>query len=208
LIVSHRHRFIFFAVPKTGTHSVRQALREHLGPEDIEQVGLFVQKQFPQPELASIKHGHLSVRQVAPVFGAEVFESYLKFAFVRNPFDRFVSFCAFMGRKTGEFERDPQRFMRFVVAEMRPVNHPLYKPQHQMLCDEQGRMRMDVIGRVETMQESYDAICARLGLASAPLGKVNSSSHRPFQEYYDGDLEARVAEVYQRDLDLFGYRFA
>jgi hypothetical protein len=31
MIVSRRHRFIF-AVPKTGTDSVRQALREHMSP--------------------------------------------------------------------------------------------------------------------------------------------------------------------------------
>ncbi len=47
VIVSHRHRFIFAAVPKTGTHSVRQALREQMGDEDVEQVGLFVNKRFP-----------------------------------------------------------------------------------------------------------------------------------------------------------------
>jgi len=51
LIISHRRRFIFFAVPKTGTHSVRRALRALLGPEDLEQVGLFERKRFPFPEL-------------------------------------------------------------------------------------------------------------------------------------------------------------
>jgi hypothetical protein len=47
MIVSHSHRFIFAAVPKTGTHAVRQALREQLGDDDIEQVGLFFDKRFP-----------------------------------------------------------------------------------------------------------------------------------------------------------------
>lgn len=47
MIISHLHRFIFVAVPKTGTHSVRQALREQMGDDDLEQVGLFVNKRFP-----------------------------------------------------------------------------------------------------------------------------------------------------------------
>ena len=47
MIVSFLHRFIFVAVPKTGTDSVRQALRPHLGPEDMEQARLLVEKQFP-----------------------------------------------------------------------------------------------------------------------------------------------------------------
>ena len=53
MIVSHRHRFIFAAVPKTGTHAVRQALREQMGEEDVEQVGLFVNRRFPWAELAA-----------------------------------------------------------------------------------------------------------------------------------------------------------
>ena len=31
MIVSRRHRFVFAAVPKTGTHAVRQALRNAPG---------------------------------------------------------------------------------------------------------------------------------------------------------------------------------
>ena len=62
MIISHQHRFVFAAIPKTGTHSVRQALRAHLGADDLEQVGLFVNKRFPFEELAQIKHGHISLR--------------------------------------------------------------------------------------------------------------------------------------------------
>ena len=54
MIVSHAHRYVFVPIPKTGTHAVRQALREHMGPDDIEQVGLFVNRKFPWPELAAL----------------------------------------------------------------------------------------------------------------------------------------------------------
>ena len=84
MIVSHRHRFIFAAVPKTGTHAVRQALREQMGETDLEQVGLFVHKRFPWADLAAIQHGHLSLRQVRPYLGEEAFGGYFKFAFVRK----------------------------------------------------------------------------------------------------------------------------
>ena len=95
MIISHRHRFVFTAIPKTGTHSVRQALREQLGPDDLEQVRLFVEKRLPWPELARLGHGHISLAELRPVLGEEMFGDYFKFAFVRNPFERFVSYCAF-----------------------------------------------------------------------------------------------------------------
>ena len=55
MIISFKHKFVFVAVPKTGTHAVRQALRAHLALEDIEQVGLFVQKKLPIPDLAALR---------------------------------------------------------------------------------------------------------------------------------------------------------
>lgn len=207
MIISTTHRFIFFAVPKTGTHSVRQALRPHLADEDMEQVGLFVQKRFPYPELSAIGHGHLGVQQVRPVLGDAVFAGYFKFAFVRNPYDRFISYCAFMSRQTGQFEASPRAFMRHVIRDQPPLQHILFRPQHEMLCDAEGRLAMDMVGRVEAMQADYDAICARIGIPSVPLGQVNASSHRPYAEYYDDELRALVASMYARDLDLFGYRF-
>ncbi len=207
MIVSHRHRFIFAAVPKTGTHSVRQALRVHMGPEDIEQARLLVEKQFPWPELARIGHGHLSFEQIRPFLGEEAFGSYLKFAFVRNPFDRFVSYCAFATSRQGTFQSDPQGVMRHFLFVAPPHNHMVFQPQHSFLVGADGRLQADMLGRVEDMQASYDAICERIGIASVPLDRANSSSRGAYRDYYDQELIDGVAKLYTRDIELFGYDF-
>lgn len=207
MIVSHHHRFIFAAVPKTGGHSVRQALRPHLGPDDLEQAGLFVQKRFPMPELANLQHGHFGLAQVRPFLGEDVFASYFKFAFVRNPFDRFVSYCSFMTRHHGYFDRDPQGTMRRFLFEVRPMDHVHFQPQCGLLVDADGRLLTDYLGRVEEMQASYDEICRRLGLPGSPLERVNGSRRGDYRQYYDQQLIDGVAELYRSDLDLFGYQF-
>ncbi len=207
MIVSHLHRYLFVAMPKTGTHSVRQALREHLGPADIEQVGLFVNKRFPFDEIARIGHGHLSVRQVRPFLGDAVCDDYFKFTFVRNPFDRFVSYCAFMTRQQGAFDRDPQGTMRHILFELRPMDHVHFQPQYTLLTNDAGELEMDFIGRVERMQDDYDAICARIGIPSRPLDKVNGSRRGDYRQYYDRALMDGVAELYRGDLERFGYTF-
>lgn len=207
MIISHQHRFVFVAIPKTGTHSVRQALREHLSADDLEQVGLFVDKRFPFKELAAIRHGHISLQQIRPFLGEEAFTSYLKFAFVRNPFDRFVSYCAFMTRANGAFLANPQAVMRHVLFAAPPMQHVLFQPQHTFLVDADGQLLSDTVGRVEDMQASYDALCERIGIASASLGQVNSSRRGSYRDYYDQQLIDGVAALYRRDLDLFGYGF-
>ncbi len=208
MIISHRHRFVFAAVPKTGTHAVRQALREQLGDEDVEQVGLFVDKRFPWAQLAAIRHGHLSLRQVRPHLGEEAFGGYFKFAFVRNPFDRFVSYCAFMLRGGEVFQRRPRDVMRHFLFEEPPERHILFQPQASLLVDEDGRtLLVDHVGRVEDMQASYDAICARIGIPSRPLDRVNGTGRGDYRPYYDRALIEGVAARYAQDLELFGYTF-
>ena len=207
MIISRKHKFIFVAVPKTGTHSVRRALRDQMGPDDLEQVRLFVDKHFPWPELAKLEHGHITLAQVRPFLGDEDFRSFFKFAFVRNPFDRFVSYCAFMTREIGAFDRDPQGVMRHMLFRAPPMQHILFQPQHAFVTGRGGEVLSDAVGRVEEMQQGYDEICGRIGIPTAELEKANSSRHGDYRQYYDQQLIDGVAKLYSRDLSLFGYDF-
>lgn len=207
MIVSHQHRFIFAAIPKTGTHSVRQALRVHMGDGDMEQARLFVEKSFPIPEIARMGHGHISFAEIRPFLGEDQFTNYFKFAFVRNPFDRFISYCAFATSREGSFERDPQRVMRHFLFIAPPHQHIIFRPQHLFLTDRDGRLLADMLGKVEEMQASYDAICARIGIPSNPLDHANRSRRSDYRDYYDQELIDGVAKIYARDLELFGYDY-
>jgi hypothetical protein len=206
MIISAQHRFIFVAIPKTGTHAVRQALREHMGPQDMEQVGLFVNRKMPIPELAKIGHGHLSLQQVRPYFRPDDFDGFFKFAFVRNPFDRFISYCAFMTREHGQFEKNPQGVMRHFIDNPQ-WQHILFQPQHSFVTDAGGQLLTDYLGRVEAMQQSYDVAAEKIGIPSRPLERVNASKRRDYRDYYDQPLIDGVAKLYARDLELFGYEF-
>ncbi|HEY7005012.1 MAG TPA: sulfotransferase family 2 domain-containing protein [Sphingomicrobium sp.] len=206
MIVSFSHKFVFVAIPKTGTHAVRQALRTHLGPDDIEQVGLFVHKRLPIPELAALEHGHLSLQQLRPHLPPEQFESFFKFAFVRNPFDRFISFCAFMTRVEKQFERNPHKVMRHFIQNP-PWHRILFQPQHTFVTDVGGKLLTDGVGRVEEMQHSYDEIARWIGIPSTSLERVNASERRDYRNYYTPELVDGVARLYARDLELFGYEF-
>jgi hypothetical protein len=207
MIISERHKFIFVAIPKTGTHSVRRALRPHMGENDLEQVKLFDRKDFPIPELAQLRHGHISLTQLRPFLEAEKFDSYFKFAFVRNPFDRFVSYCAFMTRERKDFERDPKAVMRHILAAPGARQHVLFQPQHSFISDEKGELLTYFVGRVEEMQASFNEICDRIGIPRADLEKANESSRGNYRQYYDQQLAEGVAKLYARDLELFGYEF-
>jgi len=206
VIISPNHKYVFVAVPKTGTHAVRQALRPHMGAGDMEQVGLFVKRQFPIPDLAKVGHGHISLEQLRKFMDPAKFAEYFKFAFVRNPFDRFISYCSFITRERGGFKTDPQKVMRRVLANP-PSEHVLFWPQNTFLVDGEGKLLTDYVGRVETMQQSFEFIASKIGVPVVQLDKVNATERSAYRDYYDQELIDGVAKLYADDLRLFEYDF-
>lgn len=208
MIISHEHKFIFFAVPKTATHAIRLALREHLGPDDWEQQVLFGKQYLPIPEIAKLQHGHISAHQIRPHLEPDIWESYFKFGFVRNPFDRYVSTCFFLNRENSNFAASAIPFMKQALSRPRFRERILVKPQNLQLTDTGGQIALDLVGRYETLQQSYDEICARIGIATTNLTRKNPSKHAAYTEYYDDELREIVGNYYKGDLELFDYDFA
>ncbi len=207
MIISHRHEFIFFAVPKTATHTIREALRQHLVPDDWEQQTLFGQQALPIPDIARIQHGHISVRQIRPNIEPAIWGNYFKFAFVRNPFDRFVSTCFFLNRNNLNFKNSAVGFMKQRLQFNKFRERVLVMPQSELLIDDNRQIAVDYVGRYENLQRSYDEICDRIGVPTTLLGLKNPSDHAAFREYYDDELRDVVGKFYEADLRLFGYEF-
>ncbi len=206
MIVSHAHRFIFFAVPKTATHSIRQVLRQYKGDDDWEQQMLFGEQVLPISSIADIGHGHVSYQEIAPVLSPEQL-GYLKLAFVRNPFDRFVSACAFLNRGNSQFSDRATEWMKVALTRSQFRQRVLIRPQTHQLCKANGQLAMDFIGRYETLQSSLDTLMTKLGLPSAKLDVRNASKHGHYQDYLDSDLREQLSEFYAQDLSLFDYQF-
>ena len=207
MIVSHKHKFIFFAVPKTATHAIREALRKHTVESDWEQQVLFGQQYLPIEQLASIGHGHISVTQLRPHLPAETWDSYFKFGFVRNPFDRYVSTCFFLNRNNPEFGKNAISWMKKALSIERFAQRILVTPQAVQLTDEQGRIALDFVGRYEELQQSFDTIFEHLKLPSTRLPVKNTSQHATYTKYYDDELKEIVGRYYEQDLKLFDYEF-
>ena len=97
MIISHKHKFIFFKTRKTAGSSIQVALAEQCGKDDIitgqyrlgvddnsHTAGLNLDK-FPG------KNPHTPLKQVKEFLDLKTWNSYFKFAFIRNPFDIVVS---------------------------------------------------------------------------------------------------------------------
>lgn len=166
---------------------------------------LTARQTLPVKELAALGHGHIDARRARAHLPDELWHSYFKFAFVRNPFDRFVSVCCFLNRGNADFPGNETVFMKQALSRPRFRQRVLVAPQTRLLMDAQGRSAMNYIGCYEALQDGYDEVCRRIGIPSTRLTPANSSTHHGYEHYYDDELAQAVAEFYADDLAAFGY---
>jgi len=203
MIISHQHRFIFIAIPKTGTHAIRFALREHLGQQDEEQVGLFKQSTLHHPELAKLGHGHITAHQGKMYLPC--WKEYFKFSFVRNPYARLVSFGHFFYSKHPVMQKLPTLHLKKLLLFPPEKKRLWFQPQTDFLYDQEGNLQVNFVGKVEELQGDYSQVCTKLHLPDTTLEKVNASSHRAFQQYFDEELAEMAFHYYQKDFIAFDY---
>ncbi len=207
MIISHKHRFIFIAIPKTASHSIRKALQPFLGAEDWEQEELFSEKRLPIPSISTMGHGHIPATRIRPHLEQEIWSTYFKFAFVRNPWDRFVSACLMWQKDDDNFQSDPEAFMQKVLVNKKAMKHFLFYPQHHFICDKAAHSLVDFTGKYETLQSDFNTITTQIGLPDITLEKINASVRQPYRDYFTGDWKEIIGKIYQQDIEQFGYRF-
>lgn len=205
MIISFRHKFIFAAIPKTATHAFRNALRPHLAPNDWEQCVLFEKKYFPVKPLAAIGHGHITLRQVKPFLLPQMWTEFFKFCAVRNPFERFVSYCRFINRGNRKMQTDALGTMKRMIENEIFHKEILFRPQIEFIEDEDGKLSVDFICHFENLQKDFEKVCEKLNFPKVKLEKINSTGSATYQELYDEELKEKVRAFYRKDFEIFDY---
>ncbi|MDE0036005.1 MAG: sulfotransferase family 2 domain-containing protein [Gammaproteobacteria bacterium] len=195
-------------MPRTGTHAIRTALGPVLGDGDWQQQSLTARVRLPVTALARFNHGHLTLSQVQANLPPTVWREYFKFAFVRNPYDRFVSVCAMLNKRNPDYRGRETAFMKRALMIARFRQRVLVRPQVDMLADETGTLGMDYVGRYETLREGFGEVCRQIGIGEIDLERSNVSEHDEYASYYDDELLAAVTTFYRRDFEAFGYETA
>lgn len=205
MILSHRHRFIFIKTPKTAGTSIEMGLRPLCGPEDVvtplledAQEGGRNYMRGPMPfRYARDFYNHMPISLVAK-YAPEAVSSYFKFAVVRNPWDRQVSQSCW--RKHRGLKKETV-FTEWILQIKPMVVLPLLRRE--------GRLAVDFVARYERLEEDFATVCARIGIPvpELPREKSGHRDHTDYRDYYDPRARQRVAEMYAREIALFGYEF-
>ncbi len=217
MLLSHRHKFLFVHIAKTGGTSVRAALNRLRWRDP------WYYLMFPCHRLSHLT-GHriatkfprhskiIAAKEMLP---AEFFNALFKFAFVRNPWDLQVSSFHHIRRERPEVMQgitDFNEFMRWKFNPERPYQYHIdtsLEFQSDYLIDLRGNVITDFIGRTERLQEDFDLVCERVGIPriELPQKRVAKDRQRDYRSYYADDTADAVARHFAVDIEKLGYTF-
>ena len=76
------------------------------------------------------------------------------------------------------------------------------------MCDENGKVIVDFVGRVEAVEHDWPVVAARVGgRTNMPRRNVANVEKVPYQQVLDSKTKALLDDYYKKDVELFGYQF-
>lgn len=218
MIISYKHKFIFWKPYKVGGTSILQALGKYCGEDDIVggfQYGIHEKESVIKVEnyrrnidllgLESEAHvNHITPTKLRKFVGEKVWNSFFKFTITRNPWDLIVS--RFWFRKDNEIA-NPMSFEECLLNQSAIDT----KRQRSFYFDKDNNPYADFYIRYENLQEDYDKVCKRVGISQHKLphhrGTFRSEDDL-YQVYFKDEKHRTIVEdEWDLEIKYFGYKF-
>jgi hypothetical protein len=228
MILSHKHKFIYIKTRKTASSSIEALLSRHCGPDDVitpTSDRLMTGERSPaqnyrldhplvpkQPLLRRLLgrperlyhptigfYEHIPAWRIKAYVGDDIWDSYYKFTFERNPWDKQISWYRY---KTKSRKQRPS-FESFMRDKKKALvdNYPLYALD--------GEIAVDFVGRYETLNEHLAQVLETIGLESKePLPQLNVfGDGGDYRSQYTNTTRRLVEDWYEPEIKAFGYEF-
>jgi Sulfotransferase family len=198
-MISFQKRFLFVHIPKTGGNSIQSVLARYSEDQIVRRAGQDGVERFgvTNPKYKLKKHSPLADYRAA--LGETQFGQLYKFAAVRNPWDRMVSFY-FTPIQRKKWDR--QAFTKAISEALSAAD---YLRLDENDSDPFGNVNRII--RFEQLPDDFRAVCVELGLRPEPLPRYNRSEREHYAKYYDAELRELVAERFALEIARFGYTF-
>ncbi|WP_452225892.1 sulfotransferase family 2 domain-containing protein [Lacinutrix cladophorae] len=229
MIVNHEHKFIFVKTQKTASTSLEIALSSLCGEEDIvtpistndellrQELGYqspvnynipfsrYSKKELLDYVLYRTKnsfYNHISCDELKLRLGSKIYDSYYKFCFERNPYDKAISLFYHQGgfKKWNSIEN-------FI----KDGGLKIIKGYDQYSIN--NIVAVDDVFKFENMDNALKIISEKLNLKSPiVLSKIKAKSQfrkdkRPYAEVLTKSEKHLIDIIWARERELMGYTF-
>ena len=231
MIISHTHKFIFIKTQKTAGTSLEIGLSRFCGPRDVitpilpadEEIRRSLGYAGPRNYLVPFSRyalgdwgrflvrrkgrlrffNHISAREIRRLVDPEVWNTYFKFCFERNPWDKVVSMYFWKNRS------EPRPTLSEYIQSGR-ANVATLRGGFDLYSID-GEVVVDRVCRYECMKQELEFLAERLALPEMPQLPRAKGEHRTDRRHYRDLLTAadreKIAKVFAREIAHFGYEY-
>ena len=184
-MIDHERRLLFIHISRTGGSSIELAL---------------CGRDWWLIDPAS---KHLSAAQARAYYGEEIWRRYVKFAVVRNPWDRVVSMWAARSWHQDLHALDHYNMLKF-VQQLRPhPNENCGSLHYHEILDQP----LDYVLRFEHLQQDLSTMLCACSLPDVALSRAECGVRGHYSNYYNDESVDLVRRLFRRDIELYGYDF-
>lgn len=212
MLISYSHKFIFIHVYKVAGSSIRKVLRKYEPvPVRLKRIAGISMKKMgilnPEKQL-NYKNfeAHVTAKELKEKLPEKTYNSFFKFAFVRNPWDWQVSLYHYMLQEKKhpqhDFIKSVESFDHYIEWRVKEDKHL----QKEFVTGDNGDIIVDFVGKIENLETDFNYVCKKIGIQSSLLHK-NKSYHRDYRSYYNKKTKELIYEHFKEDIELFGYTF-
>ncbi len=207
-----KNGFWFIDIPKTSSTSIRA----ELGGKH----GLVYLKSESKFSFQAHKSGSYMIEYL----GRRSWDKLFTFSFVRNPWDKTLSFYLY-GRSIGYFQQfDFKNFVFEIKKEFDSGNSIFHWPGPYQSCSyylfsKKGELLVDFVGKIENREEDIKVVREKINkitktdslkFSKNAIGSLHLNSVTQIEkdrlQYYTPELIDIVKSLYQIDIKNFDYR--
>lgn len=213
MIISRRHQFIFVHIYRTGGTNIRATLWPYLSLEEraLARTGQIWAGLLGRPPFWQLRIGTLGAHATAldarAALPQSVFDRYLKFAFVRNPWALQVSLYRYMASTPHHYQHKEVAKLKDFDAYIDWRRENPGRDQLSFISDNSGRILVDFVGRFESLAADFARVTARIGFGGTVPRLFGEESRLDYRTCYTTRTRDIVAELHAADIRAFDYEF-
>ena len=194
-IIDHELKLIYIAIPKSASTSIQTLMKTFKTDNSI----VTVNGQKNDMGL----HKHSTALEIKKCI--KEYDSYHKFAVIRNPYDWYVSWYTYRKREKSGYDTNNITFKEYL--EKQPMKEIL-----DWITDENGNIIVDTIIRYENnIENEVYKLFDKLNISyKKKLQHKNISTKREdknYKSYYSNDEEKMVQKYQEKTLKHFEYQY-
>lgn len=215
--VNHDLKALYIHIHKTGGTTIAMNLKKHYGFKtyylrrpDHEKF-CFDKKKKKYINYENRVHGIINYYKTSPYINKkmnmtkEKWDSYYKFCFIRDPYDRIVSAWNHVNRFNIPFKN----FLNLKDTCNDVEYMHMFMPQYRSMINEKAKKYINYVGYFENFDNDFEKILNNIGIVNIlhnKENKLNVRNHKKFYTYYDQETLDKVNILMSEDFKNLDYK--